>query len=321
MTPNKNTITCELSGHYRLRMSSPERGDHVVAEFDNLILDAGLDRVAAGTLMSHCHVGSGAATPATTDTSLQTFLASSSTTGTGNNTTTYVAGPPDYIELLVVRTFGAGVGTGNISEIGMGWSATTGSLFSRALVVDGGGSPLTIVKAADETLTVEYRLRIYPPASDVTGSKTISGSSYSYVIRPALVSTVALGPGSFGWNTSYLLGFSSGIRLGNVATAYGSGATLGTRTSTPSAASQTNAYGSLSSATYSTGSYSRQCTLTSGLSNANTTGGVGALLFGFQSDGDSASIGAAFQISFSPVLPKDATKVLNLTFTITWARR
>lgn len=320
MRKENKGLTCGLSGHYRLIMSSPTKGERVVAEFDNLILDSGLDRMGAGALATYFHIGSGSATPATTDTALQSFLASSATTGTNNESVTYVAGPPDYIQILLVRVFGPGSGTGNISEVGVGWSATTGSLFSRALVVDGGGSPLTITKAADETLSVEYRLRIYPPASDVTGSKDISGTTYSYTIRPALVSTVATGNTTAGWNIKYLMG-TSGVRLSTNATAFGTGAALGARTSSPSASSQVGAYGSISASTYVTGAYSRQCTLTSGLSNANTTGGVEALLFGFQNSTDGTSMGAAFQILFSPILPKDNTKVLNLTFTLSWARQ
>lgn len=320
----KPALAMGISGRYRLLISSPSRGTRVAAEFDNLILNSGLDRLGVGTAVSYCQVGSGAVAPAVTDTALQTFVASSNTTGPNNGTATYTAGPPDYIEYLLVRRFNPGVATGTLAEVGFGWSASTGSLFSRALILDGGGSPTTITVLSDETLDVEYRLRVYPPASDVTGSISISGSSYDYVIRPSGVSTnYATSPA---WNPSVLFSTASisGIRNTTDAKVYGAGATLGARTSPPTGGigGATSIAGATYTETaYSTGSYKRTCKISVPISAGNVSGGIQCMVFGFQSSNSANSYGAGFQISFNPAIPKDNTKVFEVTFDFSWARR
>lgn len=303
-----------LKGFYRLVAHSPERGSRVLAEFENLILDAGLNRMAEGSRLDFCQVGSGSAAPLSTDTALGSIVGASSAAGPNNNQIAYVAGPPDYIETLFVRRFNPGVATGTLAEVGMGW-ASSGSLFSRALILDAESNPTTVTVLADETLDVEYRIRIYPPAADVSGVINISGVDYNYVIRPSFVSTVASNQVG-GWYGIDLAGVTA-LHLAATAMIYPAGSVLGSRTSGPSG-SATAATPSVSNAAYSTGSFERAGTLTFGLTTGNLAGGIQTMRYGWICGSSASSAVCSWQCSFDPPIPKDNTKVLALTFKVTW---
>lgn len=300
-----------LSGHFRIITHSPRYGTRVRAEFDNLILNQGLDRVAQGAWIDYCQVGTGNTAPANGQTGLVSWLAGSNTRGVAD-VTSYVPGPPPYHELIRTTRFATGVATGTLAEVGMGWASSGSTLFSRALILDGGGSPTTITILSDETLDVEYTLRVYPPTTDVTGSKTISGSSYNYVLRASMV-------GANNWSVASLVsGAIAGISASGSALVFPSTSTLGAITSQPSGSGVSGS--GASSGTYVPGSYSRTRTLPFGLS-VTPSGGVGAL---YADMGPSAafvgSTGCALQMSFSPVLPKTGSNVLTLTMSVSWAR-
>lgn len=109
----------------------------------NLVVDAGLDFIAsrmvgtASSVMSHMAVGSGTTNPAAGDTTLESELgrvALTSSTAT-NNAVEYVA------------TFGAGVGTGAITEAGILNASSGGTLLCRtefAVVNKGASDSMTI---------------------------------------------------------------------------------------------------------------------------------------------------------------------------------
>ena len=164
-----------------MRVSGGARGTVTLAEFDNLILDAGLNRLGTGGVANCCQVGTGTSAPAVTDTTLQAYLVGTSTIQ-ADSAQSYVAGPPAYVTMSRTFRFGTGVAAGNLTEVGVGWATASGSLFSRARIVDGGGSPTTISVLSDETLDVVYTLRAYVPA-DATGSVTLAGTSYGYTMR------------------------------------------------------------------------------------------------------------------------------------------
>ena len=99
----------------------------VVSEVPNLVVTAGKEYVASrmkdatANVMSHMAVGSGSTSPAAGDTALGSELdrvALTSTTVSSN-------------ELTYVATFGAGVGTGAITEAGLFNAATGGDMLCR----------------------------------------------------------------------------------------------------------------------------------------------------------------------------------------------
>lgn len=110
----------------------------VVKEVPNLVVTTGKEYVASRmkdatkTAMSHMAVGSGSTSPAAGDTTLGTELdrqALASTTVSSN-------------EITYVATFGAGDGTGAISEAGLFNAASAGDMLCRTTfgVVNKGAS-------------------------------------------------------------------------------------------------------------------------------------------------------------------------------------
>ena len=293
-----------LSGHFAMRVSGGARGDVMLAEFDNLILDAGLNRLGTGAVASACQVGTGTSTPSTTDTSLQAYLVGTSTVQS-DSAQSYVAGPPAYVTLSRTFRFGTGVAAGNLTEVGVGWTSATGSLFSRARIVDGGGSPATISVLSDETLDVVYTLRMYVPA-DVTGTVTLAGTVHNYTMRWAAVGSQpnVAGLMSYGMGTVY-----------STSAVWASTAALTAVTSTPTTAG-TN--GSVTASGYVSSSYKRSCTATMSLTQGNV-GGTRCLLLLIN---PASGIGAVseIQVEFSPVVPKDGTKVWTLNYEVSWGR-
>lgn len=278
-----------------------------VAEFDNLILNAGLDRIGAnGDWLAAVQVGSGTTAPAVTDTGLQLFIAG--TTTLQADTVSAQPSPPYYTTRSVTRRFAAGAAAGNISEVGIGWAATGSTLFSRALVVDGGGVPTTITVLSDEVLDVTYQLRNYPPAADVTGSTTITGvGTVGTTIRAATVTDASA------WgvpNVGAIGGFTTGATL---QTAY-SGA-IGPITGLPSG---TTGGGSAVNASYSAGSFQRSATITWPLNSANF-GGINSV--DLRLEGSTANRVGRIQIGFGTTIAKNATNTFTLNASHVWARR
>lgn len=290
-----------IRGRYRIEAVAADGSRRLLADwFKNLITNVGLDQIAAAsTWMSNCYVGAGNTAPAFTDTSLVSQVASTSTILT---TTQTAAGSSPYFGTTTnVYQFAIGVATGNLSEVGVGASGT--ALFSRALILDGGGSPTTITVLSSEALNVTYAFEVFVPLSDVTGSITINGTSYGYTVRAA--NSTATGS----WACA-----STGEQAGiNNATAYNG--SIGAITGAPSGSNVSGQTRSI--LTYTSGNYFLDTQLSYSLSQGNLSGGISAMLITFGQRG--ASFGA-FQIGFSPALPKDSSHTMTLTFRQLWVR-
>lgn len=151
-------FTQEVAGRFRLETSGGERGyiDH--GWNDNLILNAGLDYLlssAAGMGYGYMSVGASSAAVSPTQTALLSRIATTA------RQASYSYGYNDeggFGWTRVSVQFDQGAAAGNVSEVGAGWNAS-GSLFSRALILDGAGLPTSLTILADEFLTVTYELR------------------------------------------------------------------------------------------------------------------------------------------------------------------
>lgn len=292
-----------LSGQYRLivrRADGSVRLD--TGFFDNLILDAGLNRIGTDYAAGRCEVGTGTAAPATNQTSLAAFAVATTTQVSRVSST--AASAPYYVQDDYTYRFALGALNGNYTEVGIGWSA--GALFSRALFVDAGGTPTSVTVLSSEQLDVVYRIRMYNPASDWGGTYTIGGVSTTVLARTANATQTA-------WS------FLGGVLSGNVspilsdATAVvGYTGTLGAVTGEPSGTGA-NANANPVNAGYSNNSYTRASTITFGLAYGNIGGirSVRATSQGLVST----------QWQFTPAIDKDNTKTLALTLSATWARR
>lgn len=292
-----------LGGWFKLEAIRPDGRRRLLADwFPNLITNAGLEAIGnAGGYLGECRVGSGNTTPNVADTALVAQIATSTTLHDSDLSAQPSA--PYYGAVTNVYRFAAGDAAGNLAEVGIG--ATSGAdLFSRALILDGGGSPTTITVLADEVLDVTYQLRLYPPTVDVTGTIDISGDSYDFTARAADVT------GAGRWAPT---------STGEVGGLYGSNLTvydgaIGAVTGLPTGTS--DASNSIVNAAYSAGTHRIDGTATFGLDTANFDILSALVVFG-----QSVARFGAVQIEFDPVIPKDDTKVLTLTFRHSWARK
>jgi hypothetical protein len=282
-----------------------EKSRRVLADwFPNIILNQGLNRHGTQNAnIGACQVGTGTSAPVATQTSLDAFLA-----GTVNiNSSVDTAQPtsPYFKARTVVYRFNAGTATGTISEVGVGWDPTaSASLYSRALILDGGGAPTSITILADEVLDVTYQLRLYYSELDATYNATITGvGTLTVTARPALITSPLLWNGGLAGITTTA---SSGVAYNG---------TLGPITDLPSGTSSPSSNASLGS--YSSGSYQLSGTVQYGLNNGNLVGGIKSITQGF---GASFTWGV-MQYEFSSVINKLSTQVLTLNFLHSWSRR
>lgn len=324
MTDIHANFEFQFAGRYRIEAFKADADGNeipgtrrVAADwFDNLITNAGLNLFGSqtvqigsnGSWLYACGVGSGSTTPANTDTALVSQVARTTTKQLDQNGAAGAA--PYYGWRRITYRFGTGVAAGNLSEVGIFSASSGGTCCSRALIVDGGGTPTTITVLADETLDVLYELRMYAPTSDASwGPVTISGISYSGTVRASLVtSSVYWAPGVV--SPPSIVGLwgrnaSSGAAAQATATA-----TLAAVTSQPSGTGFPET--SKAASAYTPGTYARTQSLTWAIADGNTGSGIGTIWA-------STTVGA-FQMNFSPVLAKDATKTLTLNFTISWGR-
>ena len=288
----------QCAGWFKIEATRPDGTRRVLADwFPNLILNGGLDRMGANAdYLSWCQVGSGSTAPVATQTALVNRIAGTDTIQA--STTGAQASAPYYGWYRQTFRFAQGVAAGNLSEVGVGW-ATSGSLFSRALILDGGGSPTTITVLSDEVLDVTYELRRYPGTVDLTGTVVLDGVTHNWVSRAAGVTNQGSWGGAGAMALDYARSFNGDI---GAVTAFNPSGTSDFISTTPLA--------------YSSGSYTRAATVSAGLNDSNLSGGIRSIVIG----ADAAAAGS-YQIQFDPAIPKNNTKVLTLTIQHTWARR
>lgn len=312
--PSRELVVCnEVSGQFIATLWNQQHGVKMKVATPNLVLNGGMDRLATGTTspeaIAYCQIGTSSTAVVATQSALSSWLASSDTLQ-GATTNTYVAGPPDYIQRVKTFRFAAGVGTGNLAEVGVGWGSSGSTLFSRALFLDGVGSPIVIPKTSIDILDISYVLRVYPMASDVTGSVTISGTSYDYTIRAATVNNTT-GPHS---PEAYAYGYAY-----NQDPQYGKMAAFTTdllaRTASIYESTDSNPYMSATPtrSAYSSGNYYRDTTGVFGIDRANFS--IKRVTFG------GVWYYAAYQCAFASPIVKNNTQSLSLTFRQSWARR
>lgn len=297
-----------VGGHFTIRKLRHDRPPEVVADFDNMILDQGLERTAVAVTsshISHCHIGTGSTAPATSQTGLDSFSYSTSSGGnTPSANTIFAAATPPYVEYITSRQFAIGAVTGTFSEIGMGWASTGNTLFCRELIRDTGGAPTTITVLADEGLDVEYRFRLYLESTDRTGTVTLSGVPYDWTLRAGSIAN---------WLPSNYLLLGMGISHPFATdTVYGTGATLGAVGGVPSGGPSTTYGASKSLASYVAGSYSRVSNDSLALGSGNVSGGIVCLSRAWNF--------CVFQMAFSPAIPKTNVKVMTWSHRLTIAR-
>lgn len=290
--------------------------------FDNLITNAGMDGLGTTyvtSLILACRVGTGSTPAAVTDTALVSQLAATTTINTVASGAASTA--PYYGWLRRTFRFAAGIAAGNVSEVGIATTTTGGILFSRALIVDGGGTPITLTILSDELLDVVYEYRVYPPTADIAwGPLTISGTSYSGVIRASNVTSLGTDPAAWvphgfsggGSGQGLLIWRTSTYGAAHATQTLGAVTTIPAGTGYPMGASTGAGTTEFTASTYTPGNYYRDHTLRYDLNQGNVPGGIGSLYF--------STYMGQWQLNFTPVVPKTASHRFTLSIRISWAR-
>ena len=278
-------------------------------EFHNLVLNTGLARMAVGTWIDRCCVGTGNSTPVVSQVALDSFLASTTTVAAGASDTggIQVTTAPFYWFGRRTWRFAVGVATGNISEIGLGWGNTT--LWNRALVKDTAGNPTTITILADEYLDVISEVRVYPKESvsninlvDKVGNII---SAHEVKIMPYFNNVSS----EVKWNAGklYFGGTDDMFRASN-----------NDMPLTTGGLPATSVIGPAPSVTYAGSSMQGTVTVSSSqlnfLQRSFFTSISGAMIIPHQW----VSSVCGYKWQFNPVIPKDAETILTYKFTLTW---
>lgn len=282
-------------------------GSRVIAAdwFPNLILDQGMDFLATTpNLFDACQVGTGSTPPAGGQTALSARIAGTTTRISPENTTSSAA--PYYTAYKVTYRFAQGVAAGNLSEVGVGTQPTGTNLFSRSLIKDASGNPITISILPDESLDVIYEFRYYAPESDLIGTIVATGNIggvYDYILRAANVTSTTE------YNGWTLPKAQSGGTFNNSGF-FATGANIAAITGSPVFGKEVN---QPAAAAYTPGSFYIDRIITASAAQANISGGVRSFLV-------KLGIGT-YQIQFDPKIPKTSLDVIELTLRLSWSRR
>jgi hypothetical protein len=313
------SVTAKLGGMYKLEAVNAENGQRrVLADwFPNLITTAGLEYICNSGRQSYnldwCQVGTGSTTPQYTDTQLAQRLAGTDLQQTRSG---WFSPTEYYAYAQVTYRFTPGQATGNISEVGVGWSSS-GNLFSRALVLDEFGAPTTVTVLSNEYLEVTYQVRHYAGTVDQTGQCELDGVTYDWTVRGCDLDNIDNdnSPPPYGWQhlTRYTQGF--GLKWNEYYNYVYETDVLASinafPTGTSDALSNSNgaALGAFLGGTSTTVVYYTNIPLQYG----NFATGLGIWLV--------RAAHAGYQVKFSPKIPKTSYYTLNLRLAITYQER
>lgn len=298
-----------MKGFYRLEVRRPDgtvRETGVAPEFPNLILDSGLDLYGQQSgWLGTCRVGAGSTPPAVTDTNLESQISTTTDIVTESGGNSGVS--PYYVFQVNTYRFAEGTAAGNISEVGVGSSTI---LFSRALVLDSGGTPTSITVLPDEVLDVTYELRYYIEETDDTGTITFTGGiggTYDYIFRASEADNSA--------NWAINKDGEKGIIASFIANITGSWrfytGDIGQITGSPSG-SYVDSADSVTPSAYVNGSYEQNFTVGLNLTSGNDPAGLRSL---------TGTMGMGFyQLQFDPAIPKTSDDTLSMVVKHTWGR-
>lgn len=289
-------ISSKVKGEYKIRIYHPNGNLRLETDwFDNLITNNGLNLLMSlgnrAEVFSYCVLGSGTTTPDVAQTTLTNLQLS--TTTVQDSSASWITSPY-YLEYLRTYRFAAAASNYNLTEVGIGNSTT--SLFSRALLLDGSGNPITVTLTVGEIIDVIYKFRNYPPLTTLTYSQaiTIGATEHTFTWKAAQV-------GVSGYWDIYDTNTQNFYQY---LTAYSGSA--GIVTSIPSGTAGTEV-ANTAPAAYVSGSYERSATFTLGLTNSNFAGGIQSFLYriGFANH-------FTYQCNVSPAIMKTSSQILTV---------
>ena len=297
----------EVEGWFKFEAISEDGTKRVLADwFPNLITDQGLNQMGTlATWLNACQVGSGSTVPAVSDTQLVTLVAGTTTVQSTIKGIQSI--PPYYASRTMTYRFAAGVATGTLSEVGVGITATVGNLYSRALILDGTGTPTTLTILSTETLDVTYQCRYYVPTVDLTGSILLRTTTHAWTSRACRCTAIGYwwyNAGGQAENTSAGAG-AAPLFFGGLTAA------IAAIESYPTGTSYTGV--TITWASYINNSFYTDATITAGLTIGNNAAGLGAVRLNL-------GIGT-YQIGFVPNIMKTSSDILVLVVRHSWGRK
>jgi hypothetical protein len=302
-----------IQGEYRIEKYD-ENGQllYDTGWIKNLITDYGMAAMTDDAGFSaYFYTGSGTTPPQVTDTQMESFLAPSNVSQ-GSSEWNSVPVAPDYEKWnQQTKRFGAGVGTGVVSEVGIGGNTTSiGELFCRQLVTP------PVNKSANQILDVTWRITKYPNLVDVNGTATLDGVLYDTVVRPLNVDNHQDAQGTFAAVRAYN---ATGVyRVGDEGLVPYTDSSLSGNTLGPGNGGTSGTSGYVGGGP----DYGfRDMSIVWGLNYGNLANGIRTAVL--------ASTGPQYgvQVQFTEdstvdgTVPKDATKELVLNWQTRWVRR
>ena len=183
-TPGSNRV----SGSFRIIGRLDGGREREIAPWQpNLITNGGLERWGTGSPVGYCSVGTSNQAPSNGDSGLIGYLRTH--TSIAASSVGAQASAPYYGWARWTFRFAPPGSDLNLSEVGVGWASGGGSLWSRALIKDAAGAPITVTWLSAETLDVMYEARVYPFLSDVPYSTVLSGKTYTGTIRASCIAS------------------------------------------------------------------------------------------------------------------------------------
>ena len=171
-----------IGGHFTIHKGKLNTNDEpvtreYVTDFDNLVLDTGLQRIGeSGDWMNWLHLGSGITAPAPLQNSLvnATYKGTSTAPSPYTHTGVNIEDPLNpYCWITKVFRVSPRGENRTYSELGVGWNDN--NLFSRTLIKDPSGGQNTITILGDEYLDVTYEARMYMPVDTAVYTVTPTG--------------------------------------------------------------------------------------------------------------------------------------------------
>ena len=279
-----------------------------VKDCKNLITDTGMDRIGSGAFYDFCQclqVGTGNTAPAYTNTAL---VARRQGVNRGLNPALTYDG--NVCVATMTFTFATGQASGVLAELGLSVT-TSGTLSTRALFRDSGGTPITVTVLSDEELVVTYRLRFTPSLTTDSQVYNRKGVDYTVTLRPAQVG-VAVGHNLH--SAGRLSAFAyTGTGASVIARRFIGGSGVGDYSAFPSGTAQnieeqfaTRTYG-----TYTNGTYYRDDTYAMASAQQNVANVTGWEFYGYP---------VRIQIGVSPAISKTSADALGFTVRTSWSR-
>lgn len=300
----------EICGLFRI-VSRKVKDDSISQDtgwFHNLITDSGMDAIASKSVISGVAVGRGTTPESVNDVSLSVFAARTDSWAPNGQPSISIgsAVEPYFQKCVATWRFSEGVVTGNLSEVGVihTYSSPNWPLWSRTLIRDSNGDPVTITILPDEYLDVMYEARVYPQDVQYGGDVVLMGNTHSYRVGGRAINT-----SGFGYIFTYGMAYMNGpyTRANN-------GPLSPSPSNERTGTQVVNTSAGITAAAYVNGSFERKILFK--LSPGTGTGSIRSMNLA-----TSGSFGPSYAVELTPAFEKAETVELSTVIKLTWARR